>query len=316
MNSSEFDWQELRIYLAVIRAGSLSKAAKELGISQPTVSRRMDALEKALGGPIIIRTVTGCQPTSRGAALLPMLEQMERASQGIKRVINSTNEEIYGEVKIATGELIGRLLARHSWTLLAGLPGVQLQIIAGMQEVNLERGDAHIAIRSRRPKSGNLFAKRISTTSFAIYGSPSFVEYYPQSLDERRYKFCRWGTYIPSMQHLPSSKWLLKLLSPDAPKLLFNSSGLILEASARGACLSVLPTYIGDDDSRLQQVEGPLEELNMQGWMVLHRDTRKLSHIRVIADRIAQLIADLAPYSSDENTTKTVSIPNKTPDSL
>lgn len=292
-NLLNLDWEELRVFFAVLEEGSLSRAAKSLGLSQPTVSRRIDALEQRLGSPLLERSTQGTQPTAQGALLVPLIEQMQRASEGIQRIMTSTTPEVSGIVKVACGEMVGRLIARHSWSLLAGAPQLQLEVLTGMGYVNLERGDAHIAVRLKRPESGQLYAKQMAPTPYAIYATPHFVETYPASLTEERYTQCRWATFVPELSHLSSASWLQERLHPDTRTLRFGTSGLILEAAASGVAMALLPLFIGDDDPRLRRVTEPIEELSMQGYLVLHRDTRKLPRVRLIADRIDQLLHKL-----------------------
>ena len=285
-----FAWDDLRVFLAVIEQGSLSRAAESLGMSQPTVGRRLDALEEALDGPLIERTSQGCVPTEAGAMLAPLVERMRAAADGIKRAAATARRDIAGTVRVAVGELIGRLLARHADQIIAGAPGLRLEIVVGMARVSLGRGEAEIAIRAKKPESRQLYARKLPRSPFAVYGAPSYVDSHPVASDERRYRACRWASFDDSLAHLRSARWLADRLAAPEPSLRFSTSSLILEAAASGAALAVLPVYVGDDDPRLIRLEGPLEDLYYDGWLVTHTSSRRLPRVRWVADRIAELL--------------------------
>ena len=290
MSKSAFAWDDLEVFLVVIEQGSLSRAAEHLGMSQPTVGRRLDALEEALGGPLVERTAQGCVPTEAGAVLAPLVQRMRSAADGVKRAAATARRDIAGTVRVAAGELIGRLLARHAAAIVAGAPGLRLEVVVGMAQVSLGRGEAEIAIRSERPKSRQLYARKMPRSMFAVYGAPAYVDAHPAATDERRYSQCRWASFDESLAHVRSARWLAQKLASPEPSLRFSTSSLILEAAASGAALALLPTYIGDDDPRLIRLEGPLEDLYYDGWLVTHTSSRRLPRVRWVADRVAELL--------------------------
>ncbi|MCB9638193.1 MAG: LysR family transcriptional regulator [Myxococcales bacterium] len=283
-------WDDLRIFAQVVQSGSLSKAAEHLKMSQPTISRHIRSLEQSLGGPILQRNATGCQATARGKALQPLIEQMSLAASHIQRIAHFRSSHLSGVVRIACGELIGRSIARKTPLLIAGAPDIHIEILAGMKDVNLERGDAHIALRNRRPETGNLYCRRLGETPFAVYASVSFAETYPEAWTEERYQRCRWAAFVPTLDHLPSMRWLLPRLKKNPPVLRLSTSMLILETIASGAALGLLPLFVGDDDTRLVRLTDPLQELSLDAWMLIHQDARDLETVRLIADRLAETL--------------------------
>ncbi|MEM9491090.1 MAG: LysR family transcriptional regulator, partial [Myxococcota bacterium] len=210
MNSPEhrFDWDDLRVFITVLQQGSLSRAANELGMSQPTVGRRLSAVEDALGGPLVERTPGGCHATAHGAMIAPLVEQMRAAADGVKRLASTARRDLEGTVRVAVGEMLGRRIARHSSEIVAGAPGLRLELVVGMERVNLSSGDAEIALRGRKPTSPQLYARKLGRAPWAIYAAPTYVDAHPEALDERRYQACRWASLDDSLGHLKSSRWL------------------------------------------------------------------------------------------------------------
>ena len=284
-----FSWDDLRVLLAVLQARSLSRAAAELQLSQPTVSRRLAALEQILGGPLVERGPLGCRPTERGAALAPLIESMRQAADGIHHAARAVQLDASGVVRVAAGDLIGRHIARRLPELVAGARGLSIELVTGLDETNLNRGEVEIALRNRRPRRGPLYARGLQRTPFAVYGASAYVATRPVAWDpEERFSACDWVGH--SSRRLGSVKWLDERLSPEAIVQRFSSSLMVLEAIAAGAGLGLLPTFAGDDDPRLVRLSEPLPDLGYQGWLVTHRKTRELPRVRLVAERLFRLL--------------------------
>lgn len=277
-------WDDLRSFLAVAKGGSLSKAAQALGVSQPTIGRRLDKLEACLGGPLLRRASQGCELTERGAALLPFVERMEHGAAGVARLAASANNDMKGLVRVAAGDLPARRIAAHLSELFAEAPSLRLEIISGLDFVNLERGEADLAIRSRIPKGSNWVVKTLPLAEFAVYGAPDYLRDHPQALDDRRWSQCRWIALDATKSN--SARYLFEQRG-EAPDFAFSNSLLVLEAAASGVGLAILPVNIGEEDPRLQRVSPPLDKLTMDGFLVVHPSARRLPRVRWVATRLA-----------------------------
>jgi DNA-binding transcriptional LysR family regulator len=282
-------WDDLRVFLSVVSTGSLSKAARALDLTQPTVGRRLDRLEQAFGVPLVRRTSRGCDATERGALLLPLVERMSEAADGVIRVAATATNDLAGVVRVAVGDLLARYIARHLPELLAGAPQLRVEIVASRDFVNLERGEADLAMRTRAPKGENWVAKPVGRTHFAVYGAPAYVDAHADALDEeRRWAGCTWISFDES-QSTSSSEYLRQRRGRPS-EVGFSSSLLILEAAACGAGLALLPTWIGDDDPRLRCLSGPLDGLGLPWFLVVHPSARRLPRVRWVASRLARLL--------------------------
>ncbi|MCB9540660.1 MAG: LysR family transcriptional regulator [Myxococcales bacterium] len=295
MNSlTEWDWDDLRVVLAAARAGSLSRAAAELGTTQPTVGRRIDAFELAVGGPVLVRDARGCRPTPLGERLLPHLEAMAAAAGRAGQVVQTQRDAVRGVVRVACGPLIGRLLARHVDALLEGAPDLEVEIAPSLAFTNLEGGQADIALRSRRPDKAHLVGRKLRDSPFAIYGGHRYVEANPAAQTAERFTACRWVGYVDGVD-TPSDRWLRAQLGRSAA-VRFSDAPTILEAAAANAGLCVLPMHAGEDDARLQRVSDPLSEaLSFESWLVAHASSRNQPHVRWVIDRLVELMARWAP---------------------
>lgn len=282
-------WDDLRVVLAIGQTGSLTQAARALGLTQPSVGRRLDRLEAAVGVQLVRRTSQGCTLSPRGAALLPLLEQMQQAADGIARIARSAQHELSGTVRIASGDLPLRYLARRLPALLAEAPQLRLELVAGAAFVSLERGDADLAVRNEAPRGDTWVSHRLHTVDFGIYATPGFVAAHPEVLTA---PFPRDGPWIGFVDDaVRSARWLRSRIE-RAPDLALSNSLLILEAAAQGAGLALLPLYIGDDEPRLTRLAGPVDDLDFESVLVVHPSARRLPRVRWVASRLRRLFQE------------------------
>jgi molybdate transport repressor ModE-like protein len=289
------DWDDLRLLRTVLDEGSLSAAARTLGLSQPTVGRRIRALEEATGGPLIERVPDGIRATALAQSILPHAQAMQRAADEVARVLRTRGSVVDGTVRIACGFMVGRWLAGRLAALTEGAPALEVVLDVSVEMVNLDRGDADLAVRSRRPESGNLYAKKIGHNDYAVYGAPSYVEANPAAYTEDRYAQCRWVGYDEGQAHLASVRWLAQRRARP-PQLRCTSSLLHLDAVIGGAGLGLLPTMLGDRE-RLVRLTEPLGDLGYDMWLVAHRDARALPRVRHVMERIEALAHEEVPLS-------------------
>ncbi len=150
-------WADLELFLAVAESGSFSSAARRLRVTQPTVSRRVQALEAALGLPLFRRDADGAHLTAAGERLLPSAQQMSRWANELGRAAADVSNEPEGVVRIATAPgLAHDFFVPFARDLRKRLPDVTLEILAGIETIDLSRGQAEIALRSRRPTQPDL----------------------------------------------------------------------------------------------------------------------------------------------------------------
>lgn len=281
-------WDDLRVFRAVARSGSLSRAAEELSLTQPTIGRRLDRLENAVGVALVRRTTQGCTLTEAGDALLPHAEEMYAASQGLHRFANETHNTLSGVVRVATGDLLARYIARQLPRLVADAPELRLEVVTGMGFVSLERGDADLAIRNARPEGDAWVVRSLGKKPYAVYASATWLESHPESVEPERWASLRWIGFDSSVS-VHSSRWLAATIGRP-PDFAFSSSLHIVEAAASGAGLAALPLYSGDTDPRLVRVSPPLDALTFESFLVIHPGARRLPRVRWVAGRLADLL--------------------------
>lgn len=287
MSIDDASWDDLRTLLAVVRTGSLSRAAAELGLTQPTVGRRLDRLEAAIGAVLVRRTGQGCRATAQGEALIPAVARMAEASDDVRRVATSTHNDLAGLVRLATGDLPARYLARRAPQLLS-VQGLQLEIVSAQGFVSLERGDADLAIRTQAPPGDAWAIRSLGTVHYAIFASPSFLDAHPEARIPEQARSCRWIGY-PEAMSVRSARWLRPFLG-RAPDLRLSSSVVQLEAARAGAGLVVLPGWIGRDEPGLQQVGDPIGSLSFESLLVIHPSALRLKRVRHVVAWLREVV--------------------------
>jgi len=187
MTQREPSWELLRTFLEVVRDGSLSGAARRLGLTQPTVGRHVDALEVALGLPLFTRSPRGLIPTSAALDLVPHAESMAAASAALRRAASGEAATDRGTVRIAASEIIGCEVLP---SILAGFrrkhPHIELELTLNNRNEDLLRREADIAVRMNRPTQNALVTRRIGKTIIGLYAHADYLAEFgtPKSITE------------------------------------------------------------------------------------------------------------------------------------
>lgn len=181
------DWSLIRSFLATARGGSLSAAARELGISQPSLGRHISLLETQLGAALFQRHASGQRLTELGHALMPLANSMEVAAKAIALTAASTSENLQGSVRITASRIVAHhYLPALIADLLTQEPGLQIDVVATDQSDNLLFHEADIALRMYRPTQPDIVTRHVTDFKLHLYASPAFLSAHrePQSLPD------------------------------------------------------------------------------------------------------------------------------------
>src|SRR5215831_17144703 len=188
MDKKEDDWSLYRSFLAVVRTGSLSAAARALGITQPTVGRHIAALEQTLGGrPLFTRSQSGLLPTDVARELLPHAESMDAAADALVRTASARASEVAGTVRITASEVVGAEVLPPILTEFRRLyPRVEIELNLSNQTVDLLRRDADIAVRMVKPEQQSLVARKAGEVALVFFATREYLDRQgtPRTLDD------------------------------------------------------------------------------------------------------------------------------------
>ena len=278
------NWDDLRIFLTLAREGTLTTAAKALGVSHPTVARRVAALEKQIGARLFDRLPDRFVPTSAGEELLGDSETMERAALSIDRRSASLSDTVSGVVRLSAGEAMAALLARHLPALRAGLEQIEFEVVESHMLANLSRREADLLIREQVPDLADIVTRKLGRVAFAVYAARSFPLPRKPAL-----QLLPWIGFDDNHSYMPGQHWLQKLLGGARPVIRSNNWLLLAEATRSGAGLAVLPCYLGDPDPALKRIGNPITEVFADQWLLVHRDLRALPRVRAVMDAVVEL---------------------------
>lgn len=288
---AEFDWNDLRAFLAVARTGRLTAAAARLGLDHSTLSRRIAGLEHGLTAKLFDRSPSGYSLTEQGGRLMPIAEEMERLALGAAETVGGTAASVEGNVRIGSPEGFG------SWFLaprIGGLkdlyPRLQLQLVAASAVFSLSKRDADVVISVSRPPAGRLLVSRLIDYDLALYAAPAYLERHPPVESETDLRGHRFVTYIEDLLHFPELDFVRHVAPEGAASL--ESSNLVaqLRATLAGAGLCVLPAFLAAGDKRLVRVLPREVLLTRSLWMIVHQDLADLARVKAVVRFIREAV--------------------------
>lgn len=283
MNNQEPGWDLYRSFLAVLQAGSLSGAARELGLAQPTVGRHVDALEAALGAALFVRSQHGFMPTAQALQLKPYAESLAATASALLRAASGHGEQAQGTVRITASEVIGcEVLPPILAALQGDWPGLTIELSLSNKTEDLLRREADIAVRMLRPSQEALVARRAGAIELGMHAHPAYLARRgtPAALADLKQHglvgFDHENAFIRSMkQHLGGLKrddFTLRADSDLAQLAAIRAGcgiGICQAALARRAGLvRVLPSFA----------------IELDTWVAMHEDLRHSKRCQVVFD--------------------------------
>src|SRR5262245_26309722 len=291
------DWADLKIAHAIARHGSLNAAARALGTTQPTVSRRLDTLERRIGAKLFERATSGVSPTALCAALVEALNHMEEGALAVERRIAGRDTGLQGTITVTSlawfgDDILAPLLARFS--ARHGL--VTIHLINDPRRFNLSRGEADIALRIGSFHQEYLVERRVGDVSYGLYASTNYLDRHGRPDFA---KGCA-GHLVTSLMESPDKvvhiEWL-KAIAPRAqPILRTNGIQSHIATAEAGEAMAVLPRVLADRRSLLIRLEPPLPEPSNTVKLGVHPDMRDTARIRALIDF---LVAELKARSRE-----------------
>jgi DNA-binding transcriptional LysR family regulator len=283
------DWDDLRVFLTLARAGNLTAAARRLEVSHPTIARRIKALEDRLGARLFDRLPDRFALTAAGEELLADAQAMEAAAESIDRRSARLGDTHRGTVRLSAGEAMTGFLARHLPRLRRNLQCIEFELVASHMLANLSRREADLLIREQVPELASIVTRRLGRVAYAVYGSAALA-----GADASRETLRRlpWIGFDDEHDYMPGQGWLLALLEGARPAVRVNNWLVLHEAARAGAGLAVLPCYAGDADPALRRCGPVLDEVAADQFLLVHRDLRALARVRAVMDALAQLFQE------------------------
>lgn len=290
--SVKFDWNRARAFLVTAEEGSLSAAARALGMAQPTVGRQVDGLERELGVVLFERVGRGLTLTPSGLDLLQHVRDMGEAAGRVSLAALGQAQALEGTICISASEtyataLLPPIIAR----LRRQEPGIEVEIVVANHASDLRRREADIAIRNFRPTEPDLIARKIGDADAVLYATPDYVTRIgnptrPEDLQRADFiALDHGGMMLKGLNRLGLG------LTPANFPLVTESYLVMWELVRQGAAIGILDAHIGDADPAVTRVLPDLEPLVFPIWLVAHRELTTSRRIRMVYDFLARELA-------------------------
>nr|WP_314625323.1 LysR family transcriptional regulator [uncultured Noviherbaspirillum sp.] len=280
----KMDWDDVRVFLALARAGSLTAAARSLRVEHTTVARRIAQLEQALGLHLFDRLPRGWILTSEGEQLAARAAQMEEQAHEFMREA-ADGALLSGTVRLSASPSVGqefllpRLCAIHQrWA------SITLELVVETRVAVLSRREADLALRIGRPQDPGLAARLLGTMAYGLYCRRGYT-------DGRSEADWRFIGYDDSLAHAPEHLWLESLRGSRGYALRANTLPLQRDAVRMGLGLAVLPHFMAAGDAQLERLPLAGGPAAREIWLVVHPDVRRSPRVRLIADLLVEVVS-------------------------
>jgi DNA-binding transcriptional LysR family regulator len=275
-------WDDLRCFIVVAEAGTLSAGAKRLGLSVATTGRRIDALEAALGLRLIDRSPNGAAVTAKGRRILAVVSAGADQLEQVARVAASLRQGDWSEpVRIsATEPVVSEILAPAVPKLWSVDPSIRIQLRSSAEVASLSRREADIAIRLFPPTGDSLYVRKLPQLPISLYASRGYLRGRPPaSIDLSAERLlCFDDTYGA----IPETAWIEALGLGDQVVLRTGSTRALLKAAMAGAGIAPLPDLFAARETNLVRLPMAKPIPARTPWMVVHRDLRAVRQIRTV----------------------------------
>lgn len=289
-----FDWNDVRHFLAVARTGSTLTASRELKLSQPTVARRVAALEEALGVTLFERRQAGYRLTEEGEALVADAAAMEAAALALADGAKARARSLAGSVRLTCNEITATY---HLAPILAefrrSYPDIRVDIVVTEALLDLGRGEADVAIRATdRPEGPGVVARKLLEVPWVVYASRSYIEAHGKP--ERWADLANGHRIIggdAQISPIPALQWFESQAAPDAVVARANTFQALIANIRAGLGLGPLAVGLFDGEADMVPCLMLPARFSGQIWLVTHERVRRLPRVRALLDFIAAYVS-------------------------
>lgn len=274
------EWGDVRVFLAVLRKGSFGEAARSLGVSHPTVGRRIKALEAEAQQALFRRTRDGLVLTDAGDRVLALAEAVENSALAMERRLAGNHERLEGILRISSAEWFANyVLAPVLCELTRRHPAIVPEVIASYRLLNLSRRDADIAFRIVPFTEPDIVQRRLMSIPYALYGTAETAHIAQQNP-------AAVGLILmnTAQSHFSDVAWLLDRFPLSRRVFTSTSRAVQAQMCQRGMGIAVLPRPLGDAISGLQSIPMPEPPPSKDIWVGYHSDLRHMDRLRVMLD--------------------------------
>ncbi|MDD2547476.1 MAG: LysR family transcriptional regulator [Burkholderiaceae bacterium] len=291
MATDSINWDNLRLFLAVVRAQSAQEAARRLAVDHSTVTRRLHRLEKELGSRLFERTPAGHQLTAAGHRLLEHVERMESTVALLDEDIGGDSQTLTGHVRLGATEGFGSFfLAPHLSHFCDRHPAITVDLLVVPRFINLSQREADLAINIERPQGSSQVCSKLSDYRLRLYASSAYLARHAPLRSLQDLQAHRLFGYVEELSFSTELRYLAAL-APHAPTPLRSTSIVAQYTAAReGQGLAVLPCFLAADCPDLVPVLVDAIDLQRTFWIAAPSERRELARVRALWDYLREAV--------------------------
>ena len=284
-----FDWNQARAFLVTAEEGSLSAAARALGLTQPTLGRQVAALEDSLGVTLFERVGRSLSLTQSGLELLDHVKTMGEAAGRISLTASGQSQTVEGQVCITASELLSVYLLPPVLKRLHHMaPGIEVEVVASNTISDLQRHEADIAIRHVRPEQPDLIARQLRGTTAHLYAAPAYLDRHgrPKTVNDlANAVFISTGDIDRYLSRTQAFGLPLKM---DNFKFVSENSILAWELVKQGLGISIMAKEVAALTPEVENILPDFDPIPIPVWLVTHRELHTSRRIRLVFDLLAE----------------------------
>ncbi|MCC6710271.1 MAG: LysR family transcriptional regulator [Gammaproteobacteria bacterium] len=279
------DWDDLKVFLALARAGSMRAASEQAERSHATVSRRVGRFEARLGVRLFERTPRGLQLTVAGEDLLATAESVELELLAAEQRLAGHDRKLAGRIRVTMVDVLASELLMADLVKFCELyPAIELELVASSAVADLARHEADIALRFTDSPPDYLIGHKLASVASAAYASQAYIDRH----DLQDPKAANW-IGIGHAERFPA--WVRNSGLPHLPaRGAMADISLQLAATRHGLGIGFLPCFVGDSDARLVRVDAKSNYRTYSLWLLRHPDTRQTARLRVFSEFLAAAV--------------------------
>lgn len=289
---SKMEWDDLQTFLAIAREGSLSGAARALKTTQPTMGRRLQALEQRIGARLLERHPRGYVLTSLGEQVLGNVERIEAEVLATEMAISGRDISLEGIVRVTTVDIIGaRILAPAIAKMQCTHPKITVELNTDARSLNLNRREADLAIRMARFENNDLIVKKLGEIQAAFFASKSYLEKFgkPNSENSEKHTIIQ---VLEDQAHLLEAKSLRDNFKDARIGMQTNSRETMIYGAKAGIGICCVPRFRAATESDLIEIDIGEPIAPREVFLGVHKDMRHMPRIRAVIDAIVAGFAE------------------------
>ena len=281
----DWDWDDIRYFVAVAKAGSITGAARHLGVNHSTVSRRIRGFEETLGVRLFERLSGGYVLTTAGEDMLPRAQQMAEQADAIAHDVLGRDRALRGDIHVTTADAMAtRFVMPHVAHFAQTFPDVNVHLSVSNAYLNLTQREADIAIRATNAPPENLIGTRVARLAFAVYGTRRYLATLARSGEAPQ--------LVAPIGGMPLRGWVERTY-PDLSRVLYvDEANLTLAALKQGVGVGLMPCFMGDLQPELRRYREPDDDVRLDLWILTHPGLRATVRVRAFRDFFVDALAN------------------------